>query len=215
MEVNYHLLLVLFFYSVVSYTNGLFAINMINPIINTPALPDIGFYYLPIIPNSYPNILLIVFVTYFCIRFIRDKNVDQLIKLLWCISILFLFRIITFSVTIVPPVTTGCYSRNSNSSIEWNVLKYLLSTDDNTCVDYMFSGHAVYYMVPFLFLLKMSTYAIEKILCTFYVIVGIFSIVSGHIHYTADVIVALILSVGIYLLFTSNNMTIIKIKIIR
>ena len=117
---------------------------------------------------------------------------------MWCITILFTLRIFTFIVTIVPPSTINCINRNSSSPYEWNVVKYLLLSDDNTCIDYMFSGHACYFVLLFLFTMKMSESKIEKILCANYAILGIFSIVAGHIHYTADVIVGIVLSIFSY-----------------
>lgn len=198
MNIYSRLFLAFISFSVISYINGLLAINVTNNMINSLPLPDVGFYYLPRISNFYPNLMLVSFYIYFCTRFIRFRNINQLISLLWCITILFIFRSITFVVTTVPPAITNCYNRNSTDPIEWNVLKFLLTSDDNTCIDYMFSGHAVYYVILYMFILELTTNIVEKTLSTIYIVFGLLSIISGHIHYTVDVIIAIILSYGCY-----------------
>lgn len=57
----------------ISYLNGFFAINIQNKSINMNALSDIGFVVLPYINNMYSNLMLICFVIYFCLQFIRKK----------------------------------------------------------------------------------------------------------------------------------------------
>ena len=183
---------------VISYLNGLLAVNMNNPIIHLPPLPDIGFEHLPQIPNSYPNILLIAFCIYFSLRFFRWKNLNSILKLVQCITVLFTIRLLTFPSTIVPPSTTGCANRNETAAYEWNVLRVLIFSDDNTCVDYMFSGHASYFILIYLFTLRLSQNFKEKLIMTMVTILGLASIIAGHIHYTVDVIVGLILSIGTY-----------------
>lgn len=205
MNINYQLILVLLLFSAISYINGLFAINLVNSIRTQPTLPDIGFSILPQISAMYPNMLFIISFIYFCFRFIRRDNIDALIKLLWCMTILFTLRLITFTVTTVPPATTFCYARNDNSTIEWNVFNILLSKDDNTCIDYMFSGHTIYFMILLLFVLNFSQSIVEKIFCSIHTLFSILSIISGRIHYTVDVVVAIIITTGCYYIFVYKN----------
>lgn len=200
MNIKYQLVLACIAFSIVSYTNGLLAVNLNNAIITSPPLPDIGFTYLPHIAEMYPNILLVLFCCYFGGRYVRYCNINYLTKLLWCITILFVFRMITFTVTTVPPSTIGCFNRNSTLPIEWNVLKVIFFKDDNTCIDYMFSGHAIYFILTLIFIFDLSHSFLEKTLCTIYVIIGLLSIISGRIHYTVDVVVAIILSFWCYYL---------------
>jgi hypothetical protein len=192
-------------YSIISYLNGLVALNMINPLIKLPSLPDQGFIIFPHISACYPNMMLVFFCAYFAIRFFRRSNVEQLIKLIWCITILFTIRLITFTVTIVPPSTVGCINRDQNSPIEWNVVSYLIYSDDNTCIDYMFSGHACYFVILGLFSIQLTRYVAEKIVCTLYVLLGLMSIISGHIHYTVDVVVAIVMTSGCYILVNDHK----------
>ncbi|XWV24540.1 putative phosphatidylcholine ceramide cholinephosphotransferase 2-like [Tupanvirus deep ocean] len=194
MNLYIKLLFAVISFSIISYLNGLVALNMINPAINSPTLPDIGFRYLPQISATVPNLLLVFSCIYFAIRFFRFENLKILIDLVWCITVLFAIRLFTFTVTIVPPSTIGCINRNINDPIEWNVVKYLIFSNDNTCTDYMFSGHACYFVILFLFALQLSRYKWEKILYAVVTLLGLASIVCGHIHYTADVVVGIVLS---------------------
>ncbi|XWV25774.1 PAP2 superfamily [Tupanvirus soda lake] len=194
MNLYINLLLAVVSFSFISYLNGLVALNMINTAINSPTLPDIGFQYLPQISATVPNLLLIFSCIYFALRFFRLDNLRTLVDLVWCITVLFAIRIFTFTVTIVPPSTIGCINRDINDPIEWNVVEYLIYSDDNTCTDYMFSGHACYFVVLLLYTLRLSKYKWEKIIFAVLTLLGLISIICGHIHYTADVVVGIVLS---------------------
>lgn len=209
-----NLLLAVFCYAVISYINGLVALNMINPIINLETLPDIGFYYFPHISATYPNFLLIFSCIYFAVRFFRTENIKILINMIWCITILFTIRIFTFTVTIVPPSTIGCINRNPSDPIEWNVIKYLIFNNDNTCTDYMFSGHACYFITLLLFTFILSKYKREKILGTLYTLIGLASIICGRIHYTVDVIIAIVLSIWCFKLIPNEKIYLNQISMI-
>lgn len=202
---KYHnIFLALLCYSIVSYINGLVAVNLYNPIVNSSTLPDIGFEYLPQIPSMYPNIMILLSGIYFIIRFLRLSNLEVVSRVIWCLAILFTIRIFTFPVTIVPPSTVGCVNRNRSMPIEWNVLKVIVLGNDNTCTDYMFSGHACYFVLLLLFTFELSVHKIEKFVYTIYTCIGIISIICGHIHYTSDVIVGIVLSCWCYV-FIKNR----------
>lgn len=195
MKIYYKLGLTFVLFSVISYINALAAINIRNPLTDLKPLPDIGFKYLPQISSYYPNILLTVFCIYFFVRYVRKKNLQIINSLILSIALLFLLRVITFTVTYVPPATNNCYRRGQNDMIEWNVVKYLVLRNDNTCLDYMFSGHVVYFVLLYLTMLKISDTTVgEKIFFSIYITFGILSIISSHIHYSVDVVIAIIFS---------------------
>lgn len=199
------ILLAVLSYSLISYLNGLLAINLYNPITNLSPLPDFGFRYLPHISSMYPNMLLLIGGIYFAARFFRLKNLKKITEMIWCITGLFTIRILTFPVTIVPPSISGCINNNNTSGIELNVLKYLILSNDNTCTDYMFSGHACYLMLFLLFTLELSKNKLEKLLCSIFTMISLVSIICGRIHYTADVVVAIALSFLFYRNFTKTR----------
>jgi hypothetical protein len=183
---------------------------MINPVANIPPLPDLGFDYLPQIPPLYPNLMILFAGIYFGARFFRLENLRYVTNLIWCIAILFTIRIFTFTVTIVPPSIFGCMSRDSTAPIEWNVLKYLVNGGDNTCTDYMFSGHAFNFVLLLIYTFKISKYRFEKIMFTIYTVIGLISIICGHIHYTNDVIVAIVLALWCYYIINLNSLKLEK-----
>uniref|UniRef100_A0A6C0LU97 Sphingomyelin synthase-like domain-containing protein n=1 Tax=viral metagenome TaxID=1070528 RepID=A0A6C0LU97_9ZZZZ len=197
---NWYLLILSF--SFISYMNSFIAVNMIDPMHTSPALSDMGFYYLPRVSQTIPNIYLLSYCCYFIMRFMKSRNWDKIKNLIWNITVLFLIRLITFSVTIVPPSTMNCYSRNETESIVFNTLKIIIQ-NDNTCLDNMFSGHATYFTIMYLTMLDLSDSRYEKIFLSIYTIVGILSIICGHIHYSVDVIVGVVIS---YLIFENARL---------
>lgn len=195
---NYQFTILTIYYLFISYLNGFLAINLVNKIKFNPTLPDTMYSLLPRISNVYPNILLIFFYGYFIYRFAKIKYSSFFFKLLKCLNVLFTMRIFTFSMTTYPPTLSKCYGRNPGDPIEWNIVKIILSNNDNTCIDYMFSGHTTYFVLFLLFIYEMSNSLLEKTLFTIYVIISIFSIIAGHIHYTSDVIVAIFITISCY-----------------
>jgi hypothetical protein len=182
----------------ISYLSGFVAINLIDTIKHNPPLPDVFFSIIPQIPDYYPSFLLIIYYCYFLIRIIQFDHKRYFIRLLKYLSILLTMRIITFSVTTVPPALKGCFGRNPGEPIIWNVIPILLSKNDNTCIDYMFSGHTTYFLLLLLFMYEISDSIKEKILNTIYVIIGIITIIAGRIHYSADVAVAIFMTTLCY-----------------
>ena len=68
----------------------------------------------------------------------------------------------------------------------------------NTCNDYMFSGHTVHVISFLLFILYFSKNIIEKIILICFAIFLLFIIINSRMHYTSDIIVAVIIT---FLLF--------------
>ena len=192
------LLLLFFYYVMISYLSGFVAINLVDTIKHNPPLPDIFYNIIPQISSYYPNILLLIYYFYFSVRIIRYDHRRYIIRLLKYLSILLTMRIITFSVTTVPPSSRGCYGRNPGEPIIWNVVSVLLSKNGNTCVDYMFSGHTTYFILLLLFMYEISRSFTEKLLNTIYVVIGIITIIAGRIHYSADVVVAIFMTTLCY-----------------
>lgn len=181
-------------YSVVSYLNGFLAYNVTNPDRFDSELPDYLFKLLPLIPQFVPNTLLVTYIIYFLLRNTHIVDLNNLLKLINIITILFLLRAVTFTVTIVPPSLPGCVGRNLSMPIEWDIMKFLLTSDDNTCTDYMYSGHAVYFTLMYKYMYKFNSNIYERMLNTIYVAIGLTSIIAAHIHYSVDVIIGIAMS---------------------
>lgn len=199
MNKYYWLFLLTSYFLLISYLNGFLAINLVNKIKTNPTLPDLGYDIFPKISSDYPNLLLIFCIGYFTFRFCRRSNIQTLNRLFFCLNIIFTMRLATFTVTTYPPSTLKCYGRNPGEPIQWNVVSVILSQKDNTCIDYMFSGHVCYFLLLLFFEYELSPYLLEKIGSTIFTIGCIATVTMGRIHYSSDVIVAIIISTSCYL----------------
>lgn len=141
--------------------------------IHQQSLYDYGHNLLPFIFNKIPNYLLVGYIIYFILRFFK---IDDMFKILWSITILFTIRLFTFSLTIDPPLLEKCDYRHIGEPIRWNVLENLFKENDNTCLDYMFSGHALYFTIALIYILNnpSRSYKWERI-------------IASRIHCTSDV----------------------------
>lgn len=181
-------------YFVIGYMNAFFALNVVNPLKGQPPLPDILFNILPQTTARFSNLILLASCTYFLIRMYKSNAIPDLINLIACVNILFFVRVLTFTFTILPPPMLNCYSASYTDPINWNGLYYMFHQYDDTCVDIMFSGHAVYLSLMCLYLLKFSECFWEKNIAKLIYAIGIVSIVSSRIHYTSDVIIGIALT---------------------
>ena len=183
------------YFGFIGYLNAFMALNLIDPLKNATSLPDIGHTYLPKIPHVIPNYLLLGYLAYFIFRFVKLRNIYHLSKFIWIINIIFTIRLFTFTVTILPPPLPHCESRMDNQSIVWNVLSHLYYDSDNTCIDMMFSGHASFFILIMIYSLILSNCNSEKLFSMAFCLVGLVSIIAGHIHYTTDVIIGIVITV--------------------
>ena len=78
-----------------------------------------------------------------------------------------------------------------------NLLSHLgisFSKFPDVCVDNMFSGHTSHIIVAITIILLYSSYTIERIGLTLLGLLSLIAIITSRLHYTADVIVATIIS---------------------
>jgi len=198
-------ILIFIYFLLISYINGFLALNIINPSLRQKPLFDVGFLLLPQISVLYPNIMLLSFIGYFILRFNRGKYYSKILKLMICLCILFTLRAFTFTLTIVPPTNQNCVSRNVTDGYVWNIFKELILTEDNSCIDYMFSGHTVYLTLGSLFIFTYSVYKIEKLITFLYLNIAIGTIIASRIHYTVDVIIGMSLAMLIFKIFSKKK----------
>ena len=185
-------------FAVVNWLNGFAAINEINYLKHLPPLPDYGFAYLPQISIEYPDHLLSALIIFFLIRAYFYEDVQSMIKFSWSFTILFALRLITFSITMIPPTLPDCKGRNPGESYIWFLVIYLYENSGNTCIDLMFSGHAVYLTLICFYLIDKSVSGTIRSCYYLYWIIGLTSIVAAHLHYSSDVIIGTSLSIMMY-----------------
>ena len=149
------------------------------------------------------NIYTIILLA--CVLFNLFKNTIPTLKyvilILLFLTCLLILRMITYSVTIIPPTAQGC--KKAQHKIVFNPFK-LLNDESNPkmdCIDYMFSGHVLLIITSALSLLftKVSKntfmdWGISKIILCIVSVLLMFSVAASRLHYTSDVIISLTIS---------------------
>ncbi|MDP6684624.1 MAG: phosphatase PAP2-related protein [Candidatus Marinimicrobia bacterium] len=187
-------------YIAFGYLNNFIAYNFVSPSVYHPKLFDYGHYILPEISTLFPDFLFFSIFLYFLVRW--RKNQDLLKSFFLLAGILFILRLFTFPMTMVPPAASDCYP--SSEDAPW--IFFVLYTQ-STCIDYMFSAHTFHLTLFTLFTIVKSSYTIEKVCITTFSLITFFMIIAARLHYTADVIIAFILCTcvfSIYFLIEKN-----------
>jgi len=172
-------------YLLVGYMNEFIAENQVYYDINQPPLFDRGHNLIPKINRAYADYGVIGFLIYFIVRW-GFKYPNTIVNYLWIISFMFLGRMIIMSVTQLPPAITGCSTIKPNEKLHFRLFR----KGWNECLDYMFSGHTLHCVLIVLFSFYLSNNVFEKILISIACLIEIICIIGSRIHYTADVLVA-------------------------
>jgi len=200
MKKIYSLIISIIVYLIISYINQFIAQNQIYPYEELPPLYDKLHNILPILSAHLPDIGLIFLVLYFILRWII-KDISILINFLWIVSLLFIGRAILISITKFPRILKYCENNNYCFNIfmkSWN-----------KCPDYMYSGHTIHCVLIALFTLYLPCKYIEKIIIILATIIELIFIIASRMHYTIDVLVALLVTILIFFSWTGidNIMT--------
>lgn len=183
------------FYTGIGYLNSFLSINVINPLRASPPLPDVLFDCLPRVSDLVPHAMLGLMTVYFLYRYWGNWGVLR--RTYNRISLLFAMRVLTFTLTPIPPSLPGCLSREPGGSLHWDVATDLIRSRDNTCLDMMFSGHATH-LVAFAIVLLPTATPHARLVILVYTVLGLLSIIASHLHYTADVLVAVFLTLLVF-----------------
>ena len=148
--------------------------------------------------NKYMSLIIVVFVIRWL--FVGDKRVIILFFLL--MAIVYCLRVFTFTFTQTPPPEThnehAC-PRHSLSHILNG--KFSFKYAGKMCMDNMFSGHASTMLIILFLTLKYSSFLPEKIYYIITTFLLLFFVITTRIHYTSDVIVAVIICSLLFLAF--------------
>jgi hypothetical protein len=194
------LLIAIAAYLSVGYINEFTAENQVYHDIKNPPLFDRGHQLFPTIDQKYPNYLLIALISYFVLRW-GVQYPRTAINYLWMISFLFAGRVLVLTVTQLPPPLPGCSTVAKGDSLHFRVLKKTWTE----CMDLMYSGHAIHTVLIFMFVLYLSPYKLEKLALGIITLVELCCIIASRLHYTADVLVASIVSVLTFVSWTDIN----------
>ena len=185
------------YFIVVVFLNVLITENIEDKEFNKVSLPDIIHdNFEKLLSISTVNKILYIYLFYCFIRIITI-NYKYIPDVLFLIIILFLLRLITFSVTTVPPP----YKLEKNKKLckrklFINKIGFSLQKIQYTCNDLMFSGHTVHIISFLLIILYFSKNLFEKILLSIISIIILFFIISSD-HYSSDVVVAIIVTFNV------------------
>ncbi len=162
---------------------------------NEKTLYDVVHEYVPLWPHpQIPTYFVYISILYTLIRWI-PINIRIISLYFLALSLILTFRLFTFSLTQTPP------PRFKND--EWrkqhcrrNMFSHIGISFKNvdTCIDNMFSGHTTHIVTAIAIVLLFSKNIIEKILSFLLGSFAVFTIISGRLHYTSDVLVASIIS---------------------
>ena len=158
-------------------------------------LNDIGFKYIPIIKFNFLDDIIVLIPVFICI-YLRVNTHDFLVLL----TIIYVIREITTSVTLLPP-TPYCINQ-SNKKINKSEIITRIS---GLCNETVFSGHTTLMLLSFLFILPKVKSKFLKILIYFYLVLGSILILALRSHYTLDVFLAWTISILVYLCYFGKN----------
>lgn len=197
------LILSLIIYGLAGFMDLYVAENVNFKEVNAPPLYDvihsITKVYLSITNlNRYMLFIIITFLLRWL--FIGDKRIIVLFFLLT--AIIYCFRVFTFTATQTPPPETHHEHACPRQSLSY-ILRGSFSSKyaGKMCMDNMFSGHASTMLIILFLTLKYSPYMLEKIYYIITSFILLFFVITTRIHYTSDVIVAIIICSLLFLAF--------------
>ena len=186
----YYFIFALIVYLASLYLSEFVAENQVYHMIDAKPLFDRGHNLLPVLPQLYTNVLLYSLIGYFILRIGYQQNITILTNYLWMVTLLFMGRTILLIVTQLPPSLPECSTVKKGDPLHFK----LLDSKWKECLDLMYSGHTIHATIIFLCILYMSPYTIEKVIIGLLTFLEYIFIIASRMHYTADVVVAMIVS---------------------
>ena len=171
---------------------------------NVPPLPDVGHDLIPRLePEKLGDYTMTGMIVTFIICLVFNKKRWPIItRFLITLGNLYLLRIVSISVTSLPPTENHCrYEYRTIDDIWANTLKGLLTLGGGNihCGDLMFSGHTC--MVTNIWMTFMTNYKkkyLLKIPITILLLLTFFFIIATRSHYTGDIWIAFWLTVFVF-----------------
>lgn len=158
-------------------------------------LHDIGFKYIPFIKFNFLDDIIVLIPVFICI-YLRVNTHDFLILL----TIIYVIREITTSVTLLPP-TPHCIDQSNKKMNKSEIITKI----SGLCNETVFSGHTTLMVLSFLFILPKVKSKFIKVLIYFYLVLGSIIILALRSHYTLDVFLAWTISILVYLCYFGKN----------
>lgn len=149
---------------------------------------------MPEISADIPTRIAVILMIYIVVRFYNKPEI--LTFYFFSTTVMLLGRLSTFSITQTPPVTVvGDINRHTKCKrTMFQKLGFKFDLTE-TCMDNMFSAHTANSIIPMMMVLLYSNYKYEKIAICIIALVNAFFVIISRLHYSADVIVSVFLSV--------------------
>lgn len=188
------ILLALFVYGAVGYANSFAEKNQVLQYgIDNPPLYDRLHNALPVFSKFYADVLAVALVAYFILRWgIKYPKVIE--NYLWIVTMLFIGRVLTFTVTQFPPSRPGCSTRREGDRIIANPFP----KGWQSCRDMLYSGHTLHTVLVLLFVLYLSKSTGEKAVVSVLVLLELVLIIGSRMHYSCDVFIATLVTILIF-----------------
>ncbi|KAJ1886971.1 hypothetical protein LPJ66_009358 [Kickxella alabastrina] len=120
-------------------------------------------------------------------------------RLAWIISILYLLRSITISVTTIPPPIIDCVPLLVDDARSMlRAIFGMISGERKECTDMVFSGHTIVLLISFLFWTKYARHWSFVVYSAIHTVVGIASVLLVRYHYTLDVVLAAVITAFVH-----------------
>eukprot|EP01101_Sappina_pedata_P005005 TRINITY_DN2224_c0_g2_i1.p1 TRINITY_DN2224_c0_g2~~TRINITY_DN2224_c0_g2_i1.p1 ORF type:complete len:332 (+),score=85.02 TRINITY_DN2224_c0_g2_i1:95-997(+) len=166
-------------------------------------LPDLGFEFLPSMLNEgwITNTLLYVTGSMTAIRIaFNPKGLTIVRRMAFVYSVVLLGRATTLVATNYPDASPLCKNFVPAEGINAFLVQSFYKENMITCGDLMYSGHAIYFTLQGLIWSYYSKYRIEGMMWMV-IFFSIMSLVTTHVHYTADVMISFYITVLVWYLY--------------
>lgn len=201
------IIIALIVYGAVGYINQFVAENTVWQEMDTPPLYDLGHNALPLVPKLYADVVVVAIVAYFVLRW-GLRYPKTLENYLWIVTVLFVGRVVMFSVTQMPPARPECSSKKAGDPKHFRVLKKTWKQ----CTDLIFSGHSLHAVLVLMFVLYLAKSTLEKVVVTVAVAIALVLIIASRIHYTVDVLLATLITILVFFAWPGTDKVIENIR---
>ncbi|KAJ2799810.1 hypothetical protein H4R21_003420, partial [Coemansia helicoidea] len=116
-------------------------------------------------------------------------------RVIWMAALLYLIRTVTIGVTTMPPTINECRPRvvRDVADLLFVVLPKMTSGEISACTDKIFSGHTSMFMLMFLMWNRYARHWGFVLFSAVHTLVGIASVLFTRMHYTVDVVLAILM----------------------
>jgi len=176
-----------------------------NANLSEPALTDIGHEYFPTVYESLPYHLIGPFCFIAVLLMMIKPGFRWILfrRLIWCMAFIYFLRATTLFCTLFPltdPIKKSCNVEKTYGTAAAIRAFKIITRMEATCSDFLFSGHTALSLAITLLIFNHYKKIWVKIGMILYCAAIIFSIIAAKFHYTVDVIVAIYLTILIYLM---------------